>query len=88
VIRRDLALEERILSMIDARAPGSIYPSEVASADAEAHGEERWRPLMERTRSAGRRLAARGLFEMTHGDRRVDAATASGLIRYRRPTGR
>ncbi len=67
------------------RAPASICPSEAARAVATARGldGDAWRPLMEPTREAGRRLAAEGRLEVTQGGAVVDGATARGPIRYR-----
>ncbi len=77
----DRALETAILERLDGRARNaSICPSEAARAVAEA-----WRPLMERTRRAARRLAARGEIEIVQQGRAVDPSAARGPIRLRRP---
>lgn len=84
VTETDRALEAAILRLLAVRAAGaSICPSEAARAvDA-----ERWRDLMERSRSAPRRLTAQGRVEITQGGRAVDASAARGAIRIRRLRG-
>lgn len=84
VTETDRALEAAILRLLAARAAGaSICPSEAARAvDA-----GRWRDLMERTRSAARRLTAQGRVEIVQGGRPVDASAARGAIRIRRLRG-
>jgi hypothetical protein len=76
----DRRLEDAIVELLRAR-PGSasICPSEAARAVA---GED-WRPLMERSRMAARRLVARGQVEVTQRGRVVDPSTARGPIRVR-----
>lgn len=79
----DLALEEAILTLLDARPRGAtLCPSEAARAAASD-----WRPLMDRTRDAARRLVARGEVEILQGGRVVDPSRARGPIRLRRATG-
>jgi len=79
---RDRELEVRLLALLDARAPGaSLCPSEVAR-DV---GGEAWRGRMEAVRCAARRLAAQGELLFLQNDQVVDAATASGPVRLRRP---
>lgn len=76
----DLDLEATILALLDRRAGGAtICPSDAARALAPAD----WRPLMERARSAARRLVAAGSVEITQGGRVVDPSTAKGPIRIR-----
>ena len=77
----DIALEQAILSLLDARAGGAtICPSEAARAV----GGDDWRPLMEPARQAARRLVAAGEVDITQGGRVVDPSTAKGPIRLRR----
>lgn len=77
----DRALEQAILSLLNARSAGStICPSEVARAV----GGDDWRALMEPARSAARRLVAAGAAEITQGGKVVDPSTARGPIRVRR----
>ncbi len=77
----DAALEQSVLSLLDARARGAtICPSEAARAV----GGEDWRTLMEPARAAARRLVARGLVEITQAGHVVDGSTAKGPIRIRR----
>lgn len=80
----DRTLEAEILRLLGAAAAGSsICPSEVARSAR----PEGWRPLMEATRSAARRLAARDLVEWTQRGRLVDPSTARGPVRIRRGKG-
>jgi len=76
----DSRLEEAILALLEARARGgSICPSEAARSV----GGDDWRALMERSRAAARRLAARGHVEITQRGRVVDGSTARGPVRIR-----
>ena len=75
----DGQLEEAILTIATARAAGkTMCPSEAAKAV-----REDWRPLMERTRQAARRLVAQGRLEILQKGRVVDPSTAKGPIRLR-----
>jgi hypothetical protein len=77
----DRRLEGAIEALLADRPAGAtICPSEAARAVA----PDEWRPLMERTRAAARRLAAAGRLDVTQGGRVVDAAAARGPIRLRR----
>ena len=77
----DLALEQAVLALLDARSAGAtICPSEAARAV----GGDEWRALMEPARCAARRLVASGAVEITQGGRVVDPSTARGPIRIRR----
>lgn len=79
----DRALEWAILDLLSHRsAGGSICPSEAARVVRPGD----WRPLMERSRRAARRLVAAGHVEITQQGRRVDPSTARGPIRIRRTT--
>jgi len=81
---RDAAsqLREAIEALLDARPRGaSICPSEAARV-VDPDG---WRDLMTATRDVGRLLAAEGRLLVTQGGATVEAATARGPIRYRRP---
>jgi hypothetical protein len=81
----DVALETRILDLLAQRARGAtLCPSEAARAVA----PEAWRPLMERTRRAARRLVAAGHIDIVQKGRVVDPSTARGPIRLRRRSGR
>ncbi len=80
----DRALESAIVDLLAARPGGAtICPSEAAKMVGGAD-DDRWRPLMEPTRRAARRLAAAGTIEVTQGGRVVDPSTAKGPIRLRR----
>ncbi len=83
----DERLEREILHLLDARSKeATICPSEAARLVADPDAD--WRPLMERTRCAARRLVARGVLEITQQGRVVDPSTARGPIRLRRTTTR
>ena len=77
----DQRLEAVIITLLSERsAQKSICPSEAARMV----GENDWRALMEPSRMAARRLAVRGIVEVTQGASRVDVSTAKGPIRVRR----
>jgi hypothetical protein len=76
----DRRLERAILDLL-AERDGSICPSEAARR-VDPTG---WRDLLERTRRAGRRLAAEGRLVVTQRGRPVDPSDARGPIRYGRP---
>ena len=79
----DRALEEAILRLLSARAPGkTICPSEAARAIA---GDDRsaWELLMEPARLAAARLVAGGKLLITQRGHVVDGATVKGPIRLR-----
>lgn len=83
----DRRLESAIMDLLARRGPkASVCPSEAARAV----DPEGWRDLLERTRSAARRLAARGEIVVTQGGGEVDPATARGPVRLAlaRPGGR
>lgn len=75
----DRALEAAILALLEARDRGTICPSEAARRVR----PDDWRPLMEPTRRAARRLAAEGRVEVVQGGRVVDPAAFRGPIRLR-----
>ncbi len=80
----DEALEAAIVGLLDARArDASICPSEAARQVAGA-AEDGWRALMEPTREAARRLAARGVIEVTQRGQVVEPSRARGAVRLRR----
>jgi len=75
----DQALEEAILALLARRGRGkTICPSEAARVVA-----DEWRPMMERTRCAARRLVAQGRVEITQKGQVVDPSRARGPIRLR-----
>ena len=77
----DRSLEVAIINLLSERArQKSICPSEAART-VDNIG---WRSLMESTRMAARRLAVRGVVEVTQGSKKVDISTAKGPIRIRR----
>ncbi|MEL6950437.1 MAG: DUF2256 and DUF3253 domain-containing protein [Pseudomonadota bacterium] len=81
----DAALEQAILDLLGARVRGAtICPSEAARRVA----PDDWRPLMERARSAARRLVVSGTLEMTQSGHAVDPSTARGPVRLRLLTNR
>lgn len=76
----DRRLESELEAMLTERGRHkTLCPSEVARRV----GGEDWRPLMEPTRMAARRLAAAGRLEILQKGRRVDPSTARGAIRLR-----
>jgi hypothetical protein len=79
----DRALERAIVDLLRARGSDkTICPSEAARRVAAAHGIA-WRSLLQRTRSAARRLADAGVVEITQRGRRVAPSRARGAIRLR-----
>lgn len=75
----DRALEAKLLDLARARGGHkTICPSEAARAV-----NDDWRPLMERTREAARRLVAQGEAEILQKGRVVDPSRARGPIRVR-----
>ena len=83
--RIDQQLEEAIIEIAASRGRNrSLCPSEAAQAVRASS----WRPLMERTRQAARRLAHTGKIEVLQKGRVIDPCTAKGPIRLRitRPT--
>ncbi len=72
---QDAAVVEAIRQRLQARAPGSICPSEVARGLAED-----WRPLMARVREVAAGMTE---VEATRAGEPVDAARARGPIRLR-----
>jgi len=79
----DPKLENAIVEMLLARsAESSLCPSEVARR---LEGEESaWRALMEPVRRAARRLAHRGIVEITQKGKVVDPSDFHGPVRLRR----
>jgi hypothetical protein len=79
--RLDRQLEGAIVELLAQRRAGAtICPSEAARRVR----PDEWRPLMERTRRAARRLVAAGAVQITQKGRVVDPSTARGPIRIRR----
>ncbi len=77
----DRRLEEAIVELLSARSgSATICPSEAARA-VDLDG---WRALMERSRSAARRLVAEERIVITKRGRVVDPSTAKGPIRLAR----
>jgi hypothetical protein len=77
----DAQLEKTIVDLLEARtAQASICPSEAARRVQ----PDAWRPLLERARQAGRRLAARGVVSFTQGGAFVDPSRARGPVRLKR----
>jgi hypothetical protein len=63
------------------KAGTSICPSQAARKLAGGHDERVWRPLMEPTRRAARRLAHRCKIRITQGGKQVNPSTFKGPIR-------
>ncbi len=79
--RLDRQLEAAILEIALSRAANAtLCPSEAARRVR----PNRWRDLMERTRSAARRLAADGEIHFLQQGTRVDPSSARGPIRLAR----
>jgi hypothetical protein len=77
----DKDLESAILHLLDQRGPDkTICPSDAARSVA----PDSWRPLMEPTRAAARRLIARGEIVMTQRGKVVDPSRAKGAVRLRK----
>lgn len=77
----DRELEHALVTLAEQRGPTkTLCPSEAARRVR----PDDWRPLMERTRSAARRLVAAGRMDVLQGGAVVDASTARGAIRLRR----
>lgn len=76
----DEALERAIMELLASRSSGAtICPSEAARKVK----PDDWRPLMEQTRMAARRLVHSGRVEITQQGHAVDPSTAKGPIRIR-----
>jgi Protein of unknown function (DUF3253) len=74
-------LDRTILELLEQRREGAtICPSDAAKAAA---GDDGWRPLMEPTREAARRLLDQGRIEVTQRGEVVDLADARGPVRLR-----
>jgi hypothetical protein len=78
----DEQLESTIIELLSKRSSSStICPSEAARL---CLGEDAWKPEMERTRQAARRLVAQGRIHFTQKGIIVDPSNAKGPIRLRR----
>ena len=76
----DRELERTIVALLGVRAGGAtICPSEAARRVRETD----WRPLMEPTRQAARRLWCAGRIEILQRGRVVEPSRAAGPIRLR-----
>ena len=76
----DRQLEGALLALARQRGPAkTLCPSEAARRVR----PDDWRPLMERTRNAARRLIAAGHLDMLQRGATVDASTARGAVRLR-----
>lgn len=74
-------LEQALLHLLENRRPGAtICPGEAARAIG-GDDESEWRPLMEPTRAAAKRLAAAGTVRITQKGEPVDPDDAKGPIR-------
>lgn len=80
----DLKLEKVIVDLLRSRpANNSICPSEAARKLAASDDEDQWRPLLERTRRAARRLAHQGRINIFQGGQKVNPAKLRGPIRFK-----
>jgi hypothetical protein len=77
----DQALEQAIIYLLAIRGGATICPSEAARRVS----PEDWRPLMDRTRAAARRLHHAGQIHVTQRGEIVDPESARGPIRLRLP---
>ncbi|MCX6524840.1 MAG: DUF2256 and DUF3253 domain-containing protein [Actinobacteria bacterium] len=78
ITKVDTELELAILRLLSSQSRGStICPSEAAK---DVGGAD-WRPLLEPTRCAARRLTSQGRAVIKQGGRVVDPSTAKGPIR-------
>ena len=76
----DRALERTMREQLERASAGStVCPSQAAREVA----PQDWRPLMEASRAAARRLVNAGVAEITQGGVVVDPSTARGPIRVR-----
>jgi hypothetical protein len=80
----DLELEKVIVKILQSRQKGaSICPSEAARAMAQDDVEQQWRPLMEPTRRAARRLVHQGKICILQGGKIVDPSKFKGPVRLK-----
>ena len=80
----DRALEKTIMTLLHSRAASSsICPSEAAKKCVGHMDECIWRPLLENTRRAARRLAHRDEIEILQAGVPVDPANFKGPIRLK-----
>lgn len=80
----DKALEKTIMNLLHSRSSASsICPSEAARKFANSEDEQKWRPLMETTRRAARRLAHRRKISILQAGKTVDPSTFKGPIRLK-----
>lgn len=81
----DKALEKTIMHLLHSRSSASsICPSEAARQYAGDPDENKWRPLLEPTRRAARRLAHRGQVSILQNGKAVDPSKFKGPIRLKR----
>ena len=80
----DKALENMIMNLLHSRSSASsICPSEAARKYVGDQDEQKWRPLMELTRRAARRLAHRGAICILKDGKEVDPSEFKGPIRLK-----
>ena len=78
----DIKLEKVIMDILHSGKAGtSICPSQAARKLAGKDDEGVWRPLMEPSRRAARRLAHRCRIRITQGGKEVNPSTFKGPIR-------
>ncbi|MFM9928008.1 DUF3253 domain-containing protein [Variovorax sp. H27-G14] len=83
-VTSDETIEKTIFALLARRdASASICPFEVARALAT--DDAGWRALMGDVRRVAARLAEEGLVRVTRGADEVDAMSAGGPVRLRRP---
>ena len=80
----DIKLEKVIMDILySGKAGTSICPSQAARKLAGDDDERVWRPLMEPTRRAARRLAHRRKIQIMRGGKEVNPSTFKGPIRLK-----
>ena len=80
----DIKLEKVIMDILrSGKAGTNICPSQAAKKLAGDDDELVWRPLMEPTRRAARRLVHQGKIIITQGEKIVDPSTIKGPVRLK-----
>jgi hypothetical protein len=80
----DMKLEKVIMDILHSANSGtSICPSQAAIKVAGDSDRRVWRPMMEPTRRAARRLAHQGRIRIMQRGKEVDPSTFKGPIRLR-----
>jgi hypothetical protein len=84
LIDLDTKLEKAIMDILHSANSGtSICPSQAARKLIGNNDKHDWKPLMETTRRAARRLAHRGRIRIIQGGKEVDPSSFKGPIRLK-----